>query len=259
MRSAVSPLKCPYWIRRSLHHSATSAPWFAPMPASVPSSCKEERPRSPALRPRQLPARNSQAISSACRLARLDCSGCGNCADVCPAKAKGPCTMTSARLPAKRLRSQLELLPSSCPSPMWSSTTSTVKNSQFHQPLFEFSGACAGCGETPYVKLVTQLFGDRMMIANATGCSSIYGGSAPTVPYTVNKKGHGPAWANSLFEDNAEFGFGMNLATTQRRAKLADTVREADRRRVLRCQPQGRRQGMAGQHGRRRGLPQGCR
>lgn len=99
----------------------------------------------------------------------------------------------------------------------------TVKNSQFLQPLFEFSGACAGCGET-YIKLVTQLYGDRMMIANATGCSSIYGGSAPTVPYSVNKKGFGPAWANSLFEDNAEFGFGMNLATTQRRAKLADAV-----------------------------------
>ena len=87
-----------------------------------------------------------------------------------------------------------------------------------------FSGACAGCGETPYVKLVTQLFGDRMIVANATGCSSIYGGSAPTCPYTTNNEGHGPAWANSLFEDNAEFGFGMNLAVTQRRKKLADTV-----------------------------------
>ena len=101
----------------------------------------------------------------------------------------------------------------------------TVKNSQALKPLFEFSGACAGCGETPYVKLVTQLFGDRMMIANATGCSSIYGGSAPTCPYTTNEDGHGPAWANSLFEDNAEFGFGMQLAITQRRAKLADNVR----------------------------------
>ena len=90
--------------------------------------------------------------------------------------------------------------------------------------MFEFSGACAGCGETPYVKLVTQLFGDRMIVANATGCSSIYGGSAPTCPYTTNAAGHGPAWANSLFEDNAEFGFGMNLAVKQRRAKLSDTV-----------------------------------
>ena len=102
----------------------------------------------------------------------------------------------------------------------------TVKGSQFKKPLLEFSGACAGCGETPYVKLVTQLFGDRMIVANATGCSSIYGGSAPTCPYTVNKQGHGPAWANSLFEDNAEFGFGMNLATTHRRERLADLIRQ---------------------------------
>jgi pyruvate-ferredoxin/flavodoxin oxidoreductase len=103
----------------------------------------------------------------------------------------------------------------------------SVKGSQFRQPLFEFSGACAGCGETPYIKVVTQLFGDRMMIANATGCSSIYGGSAPSCPYTVNEEGHGPAWANSLFEDNAEYGFGMELGVTQRREKLADLVREA--------------------------------
>ena len=102
----------------------------------------------------------------------------------------------------------------------------TVKGSQFNQPLLEYSGACAGCGETPYAKLVTQLFGDRMYIANATGCSSIWGGSAPATPYTVNKNGHGPAWANSLFEDNAEFGFGMVLAVKQRRAKLADMMNE---------------------------------
>ncbi|MBQ8433445.1 MAG: pyruvate:ferredoxin (flavodoxin) oxidoreductase, partial [Clostridia bacterium] len=100
----------------------------------------------------------------------------------------------------------------------------TVKGSQFKQPLFEFSGACAGCGETPYVKLVTQLFGEQMMVANATGCSSIYGGSAPTCPYTTNENGHGPAWANSLFEDNAEFGFGYHLAVSQRRNKLKETV-----------------------------------
>lgn len=102
----------------------------------------------------------------------------------------------------------------------------TMKGSQFAQPLFEFSGACAGCGETPYVKLVTQLFGDRMIIANATGCSSIYGGSAPSVPYCVNEKGQGPAWANSLFEDNAEYGFGMALATGQIREKLEDLMKQ---------------------------------
>ncbi len=91
--------------------------------------------------------------------------------------------------------------------------------------MFEYSGACAGCGETPYIKLVTQLFGDRMVVANATGCTSIYGGSAPTCPYTVNKDGHGPAWANSLFEDNAEFGFGMNLAFDQRRSRMTELVK----------------------------------
>ena len=102
--------------------------------------------------------------------------------------------------------------------------TNSVKGSQFAKPLFEFSGACAGCGETPYVKLVTQLFGDRMIVANATGCSSIYGGSAPTCPYTKNDAGHGPAWANSLFEDNAEYGYGMNLAIEKRRETIAEDL-----------------------------------
>ena len=103
----------------------------------------------------------------------------------------------------------------------------TVKGSQFEQPLLEVSGACGGCGETPYAKLITQLFGDRMMIANATGCSSIWGGSAPSTPYCTNKDGHGPAWANSLFEDNAEFGLGMYLAVKQIREKLASLIKEA--------------------------------
>ncbi len=151
----------------------------------------------------------------------LDCTGCGNCADTCPAKGKA--------LVMKPLETQTEqeanwefamTVPEVRPEEI-----NSIKASQALKPLFEFSGACAGCGETPYVKLATQLFGDRMVIANATGCSSIYGGSAPTCPYTVNDEGHGPAWANSLFEDNAEFGFGMNLAYTQRRAKLADTVK----------------------------------
>ncbi len=104
---------------------------------------------------------------------------------------------------------------------------STLKGSQFVTPLFEFNGACPGCGETPYIKLITQLFGDRMMIANATGCSSIYGASAPSIPYTVNKEGKGPAWANSLFEDNAEFGYGMFLGVKQMRERIADLMKEA--------------------------------
>ena len=151
----------------------------------------------------------------------MDCTGCGNCVEVCPAKVKA---LVMQPLDAQRKEEKNWEFAMQLPRPEVKINPNSVKGSQFKQPLFEFSGACAGCGETPYVKLVTQLFGDRMIVANATGCSSIYGGSAPTCPYTVNEKGHGPAWANSLFEDNAEFGFGMNLATAQRRAKLADTV-----------------------------------
>ncbi len=150
----------------------------------------------------------------------LDCTGCGNCADVCPAKGKA---LFMKPLETQTVQEQNWAFATTVPE-VRPEVINSIKASQALKPLFEFSGACAGCGETPYVKLVTQLFGDRMIIANATGCSSIYGGSAPTCPYTVNDSGHGPAWANSLFEDNAEFGFGINLAYTQRRAKLADTV-----------------------------------
>ena len=152
----------------------------------------------------------------------LDCTGCGNCVEVCPAKTKA---LEMKPLDEQRKEEKNWEFAMNLPKADVKINPATVKGSQFLQPLFEFSGACAGCGETPYVKLVTQLFGDRMIIANATGCSSIYGGSAPTCPYTVNAEGHGPAWANSLFEDNAEFGFGMNLATAQRRAKLADNIK----------------------------------
>jgi pyruvate-ferredoxin/flavodoxin oxidoreductase len=154
----------------------------------------------------------------------LDCSGCGNCADICPAKEKA--------LIMKPLDTQLEktalwdyaMTVSPKQNPM---NKNTVKGSQFEKPLLEFSGACAGCMETSYAKLVTQLFGDRMMIANATGCSSIWGASAPATPYTTNHRGHGPAWANSLFEDNAEFGLGMFLGVQQVRDRLANKVEEA--------------------------------
>ena len=150
----------------------------------------------------------------------MDCTGCGSCASVCPAKEKA--------LVMKPLETQVEqqpvfdyavkeVAPKSLPF-----AVDSVKGSQFQQPLLEFSGACAGCGETPYAKLITQLFGDRMYLANATGCSCIWGGSAPSTPYTVNKEGHGPAWENNLFEDNAEFGYGMSLAVLQRRQKAAD-------------------------------------
>ncbi|MDY6881579.1 MAG: pyruvate:ferredoxin (flavodoxin) oxidoreductase [Desulfatiglans sp.] len=159
------------------------------------------------------------------QISPLDCTGCGSCAQVCPSKKKALVmkpllTQTGAEIPNHLFADSLPCLDDLMP-------TTSVKGSQFKRPLFEFSGACPGCGETPYVKLITQLFGDRMLIANATGCSSIYGGSAPVCPYTVNEDGHGPAWANSLFEDNAEYGFGMELGVSQRRSKLADIVREA--------------------------------
>ncbi len=152
----------------------------------------------------------------------LDCTGCGNCVQVCPAKEKALEMKPLATQAAEEKNWEFAM---TVPEVGCLENVTSVKNSQALKPLFEFSGACAGCGETPYVKLVTQLFGDRMIVANATGCSSIYGGSAPTCPYTTNDEGKGPAWANSLFEDNAEFGFGMNLAISQRRAKLADNVR----------------------------------
>ena len=152
----------------------------------------------------------------------LDCTGCGSCANVCPAKAL---TMTSAVSQA----AQQEVFDFGVNIPEKDAAKdkfqkNLVKSSQLNKPLLEFSGACGGCGETPYAKLVTQLFGDRMYIANATGCSSIWGGSAPSTPYTVNKEGKGPAWSNSLFEDNAEFGYGMMLANNQIRDRLTEKV-----------------------------------
>ncbi len=155
----------------------------------------------------------------------LDCQGCGNCADICPGKKPA--------LVMKPLETQTEV---QVPNYDFSLTLpvreglfkrDSVKGSQFFQPLLEFSGACAGCGETPYVKLLTQLFGERMVIGNATGCSSIWGGSAPSIPYCKNKDGFGPTWSNSLFEDSAEFTYGMFLGTVHQRHKLADLIREA--------------------------------
>jgi len=156
----------------------------------------------------------------------LDCQGCGNCVDICPAPKGKALEMKSIETQADKqapLHDYLDKLDER----MGEFDKYSIKGSQFKKPLLEYSGACAGCGETPYVKLITQLFGNRMMIANATGCSSIWGGYAPSVPWAKDKNGHGPSWANSLFEDNAEYGFGMNLATTQRRKNLKLKVEEA--------------------------------
>ena len=152
----------------------------------------------------------------------LDCTGCGNCAKICPAKEKA-LVMKDIKTQSEQIKNwnyaTHELSCKKTPSP------NNIKNSQFKEPLLEFSGACAGCGETPYAKLLTQLFGDRMYIANATGCSSIWGGSYPSSPYTCNSEGKGPAWSNSLFEDNAEYGFGMYNSVKQTREGLKDKAK----------------------------------
>jgi pyruvate-ferredoxin/flavodoxin oxidoreductase len=176
-----------------------------------------------------VPQKTFEGLEYRIQISPLDCLGCGVCADVCPGK-KG-----AVALEMKPMESQL------AQTELWDYAAANitykdhlapieqnVKNSQFAQPLFEFSGACAGCGETPYIKLITQLYGDRMMVANATGCSSIYGGSAPSMPYCVNAKGQGPSWANSLFEDNAEYGFGMAIGVNRMRERIARLMDEAE-------------------------------
>lgn len=188
------------------------------------------------------PAMQAKGYNFRMQVSPLDCMGCGVCADICPVNQKAAADAAkNGEKTAKAEANALNMMPletvAETEAANWNfaqtlsdvdptviEKMADVKKSQFSQPLFEFSGACAGCGETPYVKVLTQLFGDRMIVANATGCSSIYGGSSPTCPYTKNKEGHGPAWANSLFEDNAEFGFGMNLAYKARREALKTKV-----------------------------------
>ncbi|MBW4829563.1 MAG: pyruvate:ferredoxin (flavodoxin) oxidoreductase [Clostridiaceae bacterium] len=158
------------------------------------------------------------------QVSALDCTGCGNCANVCPAKDKALVMKPLEELVEEQSKNWDYAMEVEVKDDLMAN--SNVKGSQFVQPLLEFSGACAGCGETPYAKIVTQLFGDRMIIANATGCSSIWGASAPSTPYCINKDGRGPAWANSLFEDNAEYGFGMATAVNQLRDKLEVLMNE---------------------------------
>jgi pyruvate-ferredoxin/flavodoxin oxidoreductase len=152
-----------------------------------------------------------------------DCTGCGLCVEACPAKGKALVMKPYEEEKEQAINWAFSMTLKQKANP---AKTNSVLGSQFNQPLLEFSGACAGCGETPYVKLMTQMFGDRMMIANATGCSSIWGAAAPVSPYTTNEKGQGPAWSNSLFEDNAEYGYGMFLANQTRRKELADKIND---------------------------------
>ncbi|MBR7091810.1 MAG: pyruvate:ferredoxin (flavodoxin) oxidoreductase [Clostridia bacterium] len=188
---------------------------------------EEEAKKAPAGQ-KTKPATGMPGYQFAMTVSVLDCTGCGSCANVCPGM-KGAKALTMKPLDSQLEQEEGFLYGIALPDKQEVADkfkASTVKGSQFRQPLLEFSGACAGCGETPYAKLVTQLFGDRMYIANATGCSSIWGGSSPSTPYTVNKKGHGPAWANSLFEDNAEYGYGMFLGVTARRNRLTDLMKD---------------------------------
>lgn len=185
---------------------------------------EEEQSKAPeTFRTKKAIGKAFEGLGYRIQVSPLDCTGCGNCADICPAKEKALVmeklgTQTEAEVPnweyaVSQVSYKGDLVPGK-----------NVKDSQFKTPLMEFSGACAGCGETPYIKLVTQLFGDRMMIANATGCSSIWGASAPSTPYTCNHEGKGPSWANSLFEDNAEYGYGMYLAVKQIREGIAEAM-----------------------------------
>ena len=172
--------------------------------------------------------KTDEKLSFSMQVSIEDCTGCGNCVDVCPSKPKSLEMVSTDEERSLNKQGHYDYSFDSSkvkvkknPLPL-----TTVKASQFEEPLMEFSGACAGCGETPYSKLVTQLFGPRMIISNATGCSSIWGGSVPAMPYTKNHEGRGPAWANSLFEDNAEFGMGMHLAVKQMRNRISDLANE---------------------------------
>ncbi|WP_243438270.1 pyruvate:ferredoxin (flavodoxin) oxidoreductase [Fundidesulfovibrio soli] len=216
-------INVPVWIKENCiqcNQCAFVCPHSAIVSALVND---EEKMRAPATF-ETLPATGKElkGLGFRIQINTLDCYGCGNCADICPSKKKALEmvaieTQTAAEVPnfqfCETLAPKDDLM-----------SRSSVKGSQFQTPLMEFSGACSGCGETPYVRVLTQMFGERMIIANATGCSSIWAGSAPTTPYCANKNGHGPAWGNSLFEDCAEFGFGIGFAVAQRRELLKSNI-----------------------------------
>ncbi len=218
-------IKVPEWIPENCiecNQCAFICPHATIRPILVDEQESEKAPES--FVTKKAIGKGFEGLTYRMQVSPLDCTGCGNCVDVCPAKTKAlvmkpldsqtETETVNWNFAMKEVAPKEDLVPAN-----------NVKNSQFKQPLIEFSGACAGCGEPAYIKIVTQLFGDRMMIANATGCSSIWGGSAPSTPYTKNSKGHGPSWANSLFEDNAEYGLGMYLGVKQMRNKLTDTMK----------------------------------
>ncbi|MDE6362046.1 MAG: pyruvate:ferredoxin (flavodoxin) oxidoreductase, partial [Clostridia bacterium] len=217
-------VKVPVWIKENClqcNQCSFVCPHACIIPVAQKAEALEKAPKTFETVPMKNP--KAKEYNFRIQVSPLDCSGCGNCANICPAKQKAlvmtPLADVLATGQAKNWEFADKLDESDVPI-----ARDSVIGSQFNRSLFEFSGACAGCGETPYLKVITQLYGDRMIVANATGCSSIYGGSAPTCPYSKNKKGEGPAWANSLFEDNAEFGFGMLTATNQRRVKLMEDM-----------------------------------
>jgi pyruvate-ferredoxin/flavodoxin oxidoreductase len=229
-RSATSPSTSRCGTRTSAS-SATSARWSAPTPPSAPRSTSPTSSGAPeTFKSVDYKAKDFDGKKYTIQVAPEDCTGCTLCVRVCPAKDKSnPKHKALNMVPQMPLREPeaanyeffLDL-----PEVDRTAVKADVKGSQFLQPLFEYSGACAGCGETPYVKLLTQLFGDRTLIGNATGCSSIYGGNLPTTPYAKDANGRGPAWSNSLFEDNAEFGFGFRLAVDQQRLYATQLVKE---------------------------------
>jgi pyruvate-ferredoxin/flavodoxin oxidoreductase len=219
-------INVPQWVKENCIQCNQCA-FVCPHSAIVPNLLSDEEKAKAPADFETLPAQGKELKGLAFRIQinTQDCMGCGNCADICPAKVKA--------LVMKPIDTQLQReVPNFafCQTVSWKDglmKRDSVKGSQFSQPLMEFSGACAGCGETPYVRVLTQMFGERMIVANATGCSSIWGASAPTTPYCQNKDGHGPAWGNSLFEDAAEFGYGIGFATDHRRARLMETVKAA--------------------------------
>lgn len=184
-----------------------------------PTSCREDAPAS--FKSTDFKSRENPGYAFTIQVAPEDCTGCTICVDVCPGKSREDPTRKAIRMKTQAPLKEQEMenfdFFIKLPQPRPEDLDTNLKGSQFRQPLFEFSGACAGCGETPYIKLLTQLYGDRLLMANATGCSSIFGGNLPSTPYTTNEDGRGPAWANSLFEDNAEFGLGLRLAADQRK------------------------------------------